>query len=124
MTKILVYGTLRRNGGANRFLQGTAFLGETRLPGYDMINLGGFPGIVPNPQNKVGIVGEVYDGVDEKMLDHLDHYEGYHPDRPKQSCHYLRETVNVGGDDVFVYVYNRPVKEWGLPIKTGDWDDR
>jgi gamma-glutamylcyclotransferase (GGCT)/AIG2-like uncharacterized protein YtfP len=124
LTKILVYGTLRQGFGANRALKDATFVRETRVPGFDMINLGGFPGIVPNPQNKEGVVGEVYDNVSDNVIEHLDHYEGYRPDNPKRS-YYLREKINVEGDEMFVYVWNQPADlSWYQSIPTGDWKDR
>lgn len=125
MTKLLVYGTLRRDCGANRFLNGTVYQGDVRLSGYDMYNLGGFPGIVENPDNKDGVVCEVFDGVTPETMEDIDHYEGYRPDYPPERSHYLRKEVNVQGEPMFVYVYNRPTNmEWYQPIKTGDWMDR
>lgn len=122
--KLLVYGTLRRNEHAHGALSDCKYQGEVRLPGYDMINLGGFPGIVPNPQNKNGIVGEVFDGISPDTLRQLDYYEGYNPAYPEHS-HYLRKEISVGGDDVFVYVFNRPAdREWFQPIPSGDWKQR
>ena len=125
MTKLLVYGTLRRGGGANGFMKGTEYQGAVKLPGYDMYNLGGFPGIVENPDNKDGVVCEVFDGVTPETMEDIDHYEGYRPDYPPEHSHYLRKEVNVQGEPMFVYVYNRPTNmEWYQPIKTGDWKDR
>jgi gamma-glutamylcyclotransferase (GGCT)/AIG2-like uncharacterized protein YtfP len=125
VTKLLVYGTLRQNCGASGFLNGTDYQGDVRLPGYDMYNLGGFPGIVPNPDNKEGVVCEVFDGVTPEIMENLDYYEGYRPDYPPERSHYLRKKVEVRGEPMFVYVFNRPTDlGWHVPIKTGDWKDR
>jgi len=65
----------------------------------------------------------VYDGADENILSGLDYYEGYYAHN-KQGSHYLREPVNVGGDEMEVYVYNRDPKDWGVHIPEGDWNNR
>lgn len=125
MTKILVYGTLRSGFGAHRKLTGAEYQGDARVPGYDMINLGGFPGIIPNPDNKDGIVGEVYDGVGPEMLTELDYYEGYREDKQDTSF-YLRKEIDVGGDKVLIYELNpkQVHREWYEPIPSGDWRNR
>lgn len=90
-----------------------------------MYNLGGFPGIVPNPQNKEGVVVEVFDGLTPDIIEHLDHYEGYDPNRPDERNYYLRREVEVGGDKVEVYVFNKDrLYDWAVPMPTGDWNDR
>jgi gamma-glutamylcyclotransferase (GGCT)/AIG2-like uncharacterized protein YtfP len=121
MTRILVYGTLRRGQGANGFLGDAKFVEEVRLPGYDMFHLGGFPGIVPNPDNKEGVVGEVFELTDDREIENLDAYEGYSP-RHEESSLYLRKEVEVLGKPTFVYVYNRNTDRGSYgKIPSGDW---
>lgn len=105
-------------------MRGAEYQGDVRIPGFDMVNLGGFPGIVPNPENKEGIVGEVWDGIDDHTLEHLDYYEGVNHRDPALG-HYRRETIDVAGDKADIYIWNRPeTRNWYQPIPSGDWRDR
>jgi gamma-glutamylcyclotransferase (GGCT)/AIG2-like uncharacterized protein YtfP len=119
LTHILVYGTLRRGCGLHRALCNAKYLRDVRVPGFDMINLGGCPGIVPNPNNKEGIFGEVYE-VDDDTLQHLDHIEGYNPKYPDRSA-YCRQYVQ---EDAQAYVWTRPRNEWNISIPSGNWENR
>jgi gamma-glutamylcyclotransferase (GGCT)/AIG2-like uncharacterized protein YtfP len=128
MRRILVYGTLRQGQRANRALQDAQFVDTVNVTGFDMYNLGGFPGVVENENNKVGIVGEVYalpDGEEgNEILRHLDYYEGYYPQNLERS-NYLRKEIEVLGQPTFIYVFNRPINlSWYQPIPGGDWNKR
>ena len=125
MTKILVYGTLRQGFGAHGALKGAKFVKNVRVPGYDMVNCGGFPGIYPNPENQEGIEGELYEDVDAATLEHLDHYEGYREANPDRS-HYLRKEIEVAGDKVFIYELNpkQANRAWYQAVPSGDWKNR
>lgn len=124
--RILVYGTLRKGNHANWSLKKATFLSEVRVPGFDMFSLGHFPGIKKRPDNKLGIVGEIYEIPDEEVdniISHLDYYEGYFPDNKARSL-YLREEIDVEGHPTMLYVYNGQVEEkWVEPIASGDWKD-
>ena len=77
---LFVYGTLKRNEGANHFLRDCEFIGEAVSADacFDMkSNNGHFPFIFTNGNNKVG--GEVYKCPTE-ILPYLDSYEGYRED--------------------------------------------
>lgn len=109
--KLLAYGTLRA-GHANsaRFgLDKCSVQKNVQLPGYQLFNLGWFPGIRPGD----GVVtGDLFD-ITNDMLPALDAYEG----APRL---YTRETVKVGDVEAFVYVYHQPIDQSQL-IATGDW---
>lgn len=130
MTKrLLVYGSLRKGQGANRFLDGAQFVEEVRLPGYDMFALGWYPGIVPNPDNKEGIVGEVYEipeELAEGMVENLDAYEGYNPMNEARSL-FVRKEVKVNGQPTFLYEYNTEpmvMEKFVEKVPDGDWNKR
>jgi len=124
VTRLLVYGSLRRNQRAHRFLRDCTFVEEVRVPGYDMFKLGWYPGVMPNPENKEGIVGEVFtipDHLAEGLFDDLDSYEGYRPAHPEQSL-FLREEVEVQGEPTTMYVYNGRADWQGVnKVQDGDW---
>jgi gamma-glutamylcyclotransferase (GGCT)/AIG2-like uncharacterized protein YtfP len=70
---VFVYGTLKRGHGNHHWMAGAAFLGEARLPGAVLHDLGPFPMAIRGD----GVVwGEVY-GIDANVLSRLDGLEGY-----------------------------------------------
>ncbi|QDP50581.1 MAG: hypothetical protein Tp1125DCM00d2C21254131_22 [Prokaryotic dsDNA virus sp.] len=103
MTKrtALVYGTLRPG------------LGETvKVEGFQMFNLGWFPGIRPGNGT---IIAERVEVKDDAHLSSLDRYEGYNEESPETSL-YTRQQY---GDDI-IYVYNGEPPEDNL-VEGGDW---
>jgi gamma-glutamylcyclotransferase (GGCT)/AIG2-like uncharacterized protein YtfP len=76
MTRVFVYGTLQRTGGNHGFLVGQRFLGTGRtVPGYALYSLGDYPGMVPDPTDRDGVTGEIWE-VDDVCLRRLDELEG------------------------------------------------
>ncbi len=76
MTKIFVYGTLKRGGRNHRYLAGQQFLGEARTTaGYTLYSLGDYPGMVRVPNDQAEVTGEVW-AVDTAGLAGLDQLEG------------------------------------------------
>lgn len=128
MKQFFVYGTLRQGHPAHRTLmiRHAKLIGEVRLPGFDMFKLGWFPGVVKNPQNKHGIVGELYEvpgHLAEDLVTHLDYYEGYFPENKGRSL-FVREEVEVEGKPTIIYTYNGGPDKFGRlveKIETGDW---
>lgn len=77
-TLLFVYGTLKRGCSNHRFLADQTFVGAARTPaGYRLYDLGGYPGIFETPDDREGVVGEVW-SVDEEALRELDRFEGVH----------------------------------------------
>ena len=73
---LFVYGTLKRNGSNHSFLAGQSFRGETRtVPGFKLVNLGDYPGMVVDPSDGRGVAGEVW-SVDLECVIKLDELEG------------------------------------------------
>lgn len=73
---IFVYGTLKRGCKNHAWLKGQQFLGPARTaPGYRLISLGSYPGMVPWTEDLAGITGEVW-SVDAAGLARLDELEG------------------------------------------------
>jgi gamma-glutamylcyclotransferase (GGCT)/AIG2-like uncharacterized protein YtfP len=111
--KLFAYGTLRRghaNAGRFGLDDCPAKVGVT-LNGFDLFNLGWFPGIRPGTGT---VTGDLYD-IPNDMVPALDAYEG--------APHlYTREIVNVAGVDAYTYVYHQPIDQSRL-IPTGDWWD-
>lgn len=75
MSRIFVYGTLKRGGRNHRFLAGQQFLGPARtLPGFTLYSLGSYPGMVRAPDDTAGVTGELW-VVDDACLQELDRLE-------------------------------------------------
>ncbi len=77
-SRIFVYGTLKRGCSNHRHLAGQQFVGLARTaPGFRLYDLGGYPGIVANPDDRDGVMGEIW-AVDDDALQRLDRFEGVH----------------------------------------------
>jgi gamma-glutamylcyclotransferase (GGCT)/AIG2-like uncharacterized protein YtfP len=104
--RLLVYGLLRRGEPMHGLLAGAEFLGEQRLEGYDLFDLGEYPAAAPG----TGVItAELYDLPSPAVLQVLDEAE-------RVPTLYRRELVR----DAWLYVYARPV-ERAPRIRSGDW---
>lgn len=119
---LMVYGTLRSGERAHGVLAKATKVKEAVLPGFKMVNLGGFPGIVEDTTNKKGVIGEVFEVDEGTITGFIDFYEGFNPDRPADS-HYVRKEIPIGGIPTQVYVYNHPTDGYPV-IPSGNWKDR
>jgi gamma-glutamylcyclotransferase (GGCT)/AIG2-like uncharacterized protein YtfP len=76
MTRLFIYGTLKRGGRNHAHLAGQKFLGEARIaPGYTLYSLGSYPGMVTQATDRKGVIGEIW-AVDATALLRLDAFEG------------------------------------------------
>jgi gamma-glutamylcyclotransferase (GGCT)/AIG2-like uncharacterized protein YtfP len=70
---LFVYGTLMRGATNHHEIEGARFLGVARtVPGYAIIDVAGFPALVPGTDEVLGELVEV----DAKCLARLDAFEG------------------------------------------------
>lgn len=77
-TLLFVYGTLKRGCSNHHHLAGQTFVGVARsAPGFRLVDLGGYPGLVTSAADRGGVVGEVW-SVDPAALQRLDAFEGVH----------------------------------------------
>lgn len=73
---LFVYGTLKRGGCNHRQLADQTFVEEAQtVPGFQLFDLGGYPGIAAVPAATVGVTGEVW-SVTEAAWQRLDEFEG------------------------------------------------
>jgi gamma-glutamylcyclotransferase (GGCT)/AIG2-like uncharacterized protein YtfP len=86
--RVAVYGTLRNGEHNHHLLKDCELMGTTMIPGFVMINLGGFPGILPVPLEDWEVVVEIYE-VDARTLSSLDVLEGVGRD------FYTRERIDT-----------------------------
>lgn len=102
---VFIYGTLLEGEGNHRYyLQGSRCKGKATVSGYEMYDIGAFPGIVPGDGS---IPGEVYE-VDYETLQNLDYLEG-------EGSLYIRKSAHVKMADgktcyAWIYVYNGSVE--------------
>ena len=62
MTRLFVYGTLKRGAENNAHLEGQRFLGEAvTVPGYVLYGLFGYPGMVRAADVTAGVTGELWE---------------------------------------------------------------
>lgn len=100
MTKLLVYGTLKRNHSASldEWDNKNKFIKEVQLDGWDMYE-SGYPMSVPGEGE---ITCELWE-VTEDCLVSLDNYEG-------TPYLFKRELITMkDGEQAFMYVYNRDI---------------
>lgn len=112
MSKVFVYGSLRKGGALNGALETSECVGAFKTkPEYSLYSLGAFPALVAN--GKTAVVGEVYD-VSPFILSYLDRIEG-HPDM------YRRTPIELDdGTEVEVYLFNYEPMANDL-VESGDW---
>lgn len=71
MTRMFVYGTLKRDGENHEWIKSQTLVASARTkPLYRLYDLGGYPGMIRS-ENGLSIEGEVWD-VDETGLARLD----------------------------------------------------
>jgi gamma-glutamylaminecyclotransferase len=76
MTRLFVYGTLKRGGENHLHLAGQRFVGEAATgPGFTLYGMQGFPGMVRAADDTAGVIGELWE-VDADTLRTLDILEG------------------------------------------------
>lgn len=122
-----VYGTLKE-GGELSDSSGIANLRvkvvDAKITGFDMFDLGWFPGILPGE----GIVnGELHEyKKPETVTSILDSIEGYR-EADKDNSLYLRKEIDVETDDgktvkASIYVFNKKLNSNAKKIKNGTWE--
>ncbi len=120
MIRVFVYGSLLRNCyNHERYLKRQKYLGQAVLLGYALYNLGSYPGIVPDENEKV--LGELYE-IDQSILPRLDRLEG-------NGSLYIRTSAEVWLDDLkssaAVYVWNgRVYPEDKIEFNSQPWTDK
>ncbi len=113
---MFVYGLLRSDQSMHDLLDGSRDLGVATLDGYDLLDLGRYPGAIPGDGT---IVGELIELRDEEQLSVLDQAEGCDRTPPL----YERVDVTVRGKSAWLYVYAGDTKH--VPrVVSGDWARR
>ncbi|MEM0362530.1 MAG: gamma-glutamylcyclotransferase [Sulfolobaceae archaeon] len=118
---IFVYGSLRYGFELHHIIAKSRFVGLGYIEGYEMYDLGNYPGVIKGD----GIVwGEVYE-IDDNLIKFLDEVEDY---KGSPDDLYIRNKTRVYFDqrrkyyldDVYFYIYNREVNG-REKIENGDY---
>lgn len=105
---IFVYGTLKRGCSNHHFLSDQKFIGAARTaPGFRLYALGGFPGMIAQPDDRDGVTGEVW-SVDPAALVRLDGLEGL--DEGMYRREHIPLLAPFAGRPVEGYLYARSVE--------------
>ena len=119
MSKIFVYGSLKKNQSAHEFLtthQATFLKEAVTTPNYHIYSISWFPGMVVDELVSGGVHGEVYEVSDECMRQ-LDRYEG------APSLFRREEVTLADGDTAIAYLFNQNFSNRPR-IESGVWDGR
>ncbi|WP_241645857.1 gamma-glutamylcyclotransferase family protein [Rosenbergiella metrosideri] len=110
--RIIVYGSLRRKQGNSHWMTNAQWLGDCQVEGYELYNLGHYPGVIPG----VGTIeGEVY-RIDATTLGELDALR-------TKGGEYKRQLVSTPYGSAWMYIYQRSVAS-RPQIPSGDWLER
>lgn len=118
---LALYGSLMRGLGgleAAGIAAQVRYVGPCAIPG-ELFDLGDYPGLRPGDGR---VVGELYSVLAPEAFARLDAFEGYEPDRPRESL-YLRERIELlvpRGQHAWLYVYNH-VPDAHARVPDGDW---
>lgn len=128
MIPIFVYGTLREGmHNFNRVLKGrTDKITPAVIKGYDMLNLGSYPGIISGTNEITGELMDIKSTMYLQTLQLLDKLEGYDPSQKGKSPYHreIQKIVLEDGKviDAYVYVYNKKLGISGFEfVDSGDW---
>lgn len=102
---LFVYGTLKRGFCNHPFLAGQTFVGPARtVPGFRLFDLGDYPGMVPLPEDRLGVSGEIW-AVDELCLSALDYLEGVDEGLYRREPVPLRAPYDTQTVETYIYAH-------------------
>lgn len=119
LDRLFVYGTLRlgaKNEYAVRLAETARFVGKARIRGQ-LFRVIHYPALAPPQSDQDWVVGDVFEGITDDLMRHLDTYEG---------AEYTRHVAEVVLDNgrslaVYVYLYAQPTDQLKR-IESGEWD--
>ena len=106
---VAVYGTLKKGFGNHRIIEHCKYIGSDLLEGFDLYDLGPFPGVVKG-NDKVFV--EIYQLDNEGTKRSLDQLEGY-------PVLYNKNTVFTNFGPATIYIYNQRLRDNDLLLKDG-----
>lgn len=115
---IAIYGTLRSGLKDHEIIAKCQPVGLGWLTGFQMYNLGDFPGVIPTHDDSGRIRVEWYD-VPNETLEEIDRLEGFDPDASHTSLHFRKPVFSPYGRG-WIYVYNKALNDEPY-MEAGDW---
>ncbi|MDI9223812.1 gamma-glutamylcyclotransferase [Pantoea sp. EA-12] len=107
--RIIVYGSLRRKQGNSHWMTNAQWLGDHQIEGFDLYNLGHYPGVVEGAGK---VCCEVY-RIDASTLGELDALR-------TKNGEYKRQLIQTPYGTAWLYVYQRSIAG-RTRIASGDW---
>lgn len=114
MTKVAVYGSLKKGFRANTLMKDAKFIGKDKIKcNFQMYAISWYPALIPTEsQNEIEF--EFYE-VDEDTMSSLKDYEGY-PDL------FQIDNVQYKGDNYIIFIMNEThITKNTKIIKNGIW---
>lgn len=121
MHKIFVYGSLLSGMGNHVIIEKAKKLGTCKSPiGFEMIDLGYFPGALHTGNHDSSLIGEVYE-VDDYTFSRVNMLEGYNSMNPTSGL-YDRTLIATDFGPAYIYLYNRFNADYhSRLVANGDW---
>ena len=118
MTRLFIYGTLKRGCSNHRWIKDQDFICEACTePKFRLFNLGGYPGMISD-DNGMSIEGEVWQVSGEclKDLDVLEDVEG-----GEYALEFIQLLPPNNMEPILSYLYKRPIVD--RPLAGTSWKE-
>ncbi len=116
MSRLFVYGTLKRGFRAHNILRNANYIGKAKTDArYQLYKVNWFPGMVFDERQQGGVHGELYEIAKETFVA-LDSYEGA-PDLFKRQTIFLDD-----GEEAIAYIFNKDAHDLER-IESGEWTE-
>ena len=117
--RLFVYGSLKRGFSLHHELCGADFLGEAYVRGYEIYDIGEYPGAYKSPDPKAILTGELY-ALDAGMFHKIDAVEGV-AEGEYRRIRTLVVSENGSTLRSWFYLCLLPRGKWDSRIETGQW---
>lgn len=118
---VAVYGTLKKGKYNNRCLGDSKYIGTSKVSGFKMYSLGGFPGVIPGDSEIVIEIFQVTNEADAHSIYNLEGYNGVRGHSRNTFYDTVDVEVNINGEnltaEMFIYKGNR----LGPFVSSGEW---
>lgn len=114
---LAVYGTLRKEKSNSYLMSGSKYLGKTRINGFKMYSMGGFPAI--NKNNNSSIEIEVYEITDINQLNRIYNLEGYNGIRNSSDNWYDTTDIDTVWGKAEIFYFKNEINR--KTIEDGIW---
>lgn len=118
---VAVYGTLKRGQSNHRCLGDSVFIGTSRIPGFKMYSLGGFPGVVTGDASILIEVFQVTNDKDAQRVYSLEGYNGVRGHARNTFYDTVDIEVNINGEDLKAEMFIFKGRYLGPLVESGEW---